>query len=68
MRAALLALVFLGCATTSGAKQPCPSEPVCLTTPRCDFDAARGCSVCICSDAMIDRGAEPPPGQPPFQR
>jgi hypothetical protein len=60
--------VLLLAACAHGPKGPakCPDPPVCLTTPRCTFDEDTKCQVCVCSDAMIDQGNEPPPGQPPF--
>jgi hypothetical protein len=65
-RLALFALV--ACAHTGAAKRPCPAKPACLTVMKCDWDAERGCDVCVCSEPVIERGAEPPPGQPPFPR
>jgi hypothetical protein len=66
---AAVVLVLVRCATTEGAKKgPCPAKPSCLTVMKCDWDSERQCDVCVCSEPMIDRGAEPPPGQPPFQR
>jgi hypothetical protein len=61
-------LPLLACAHGAKGQGRCPEKPVCLTTPKCQYDAARGCDVCQCGEAMIDRGNEPAPGQPPFPR
>jgi hypothetical protein len=67
-----LLLFSLSCAHGQGeqkaAKEPCPPKPSCMTTMKCQYDADRECDICICSDAMLNRGAEPGPGQPPFSR
>jgi hypothetical protein len=71
-RLLMLSLLSLSCAHGQGeqkaAKAPCPEKPVCMTTMKCQYDADRECDICICSDAMLPRGAEPAPGQPPFSR
>ena len=68
MRTALLLLALAACATTPKGVAKCPEAPKCLTTPTCTYDSETGCNVCQCSPAGIERGSEPPPGQPPFPR
>ncbi|MBK7858546.1 MAG: hypothetical protein IPJ65_07970 [Archangiaceae bacterium] len=67
MRVVLVAMLLMGCAHSSKARgAQCPEAPKCLTAPVCAWDDALGCQVCQCSEAMIERGSEPPPGQAPF--
>ena len=66
MRRLAAVFLLLGCAHTQNAPAKCPEKPVCLTTPRCEWNEETKCQVCVCSDAMIERNNEPPPGQAPF--
>jgi hypothetical protein len=61
-------LVFALAACAHAKPSTCPEKPRCLTTMKCQYDSERQCDVCVCSDAYVPLGAEPPPGQPPFQR
>ena len=63
-----LALAF-GILITSCAPGPThcleTRDLMCVSNKKCET-SRDGCTVCVCDDTFIDRGAEPAPGQKPF--
>lgn len=75
LKYAVVAALWVATATSvtgCPAKRPAASKPcldvACLSRKLCSYDAARGCEVCVCEDTLLQKGEEPPPGQPPFPR